>query len=94
MERSLQVIVVGCLQRLGSAAACVQCHSLMSLDDGGAARRGGRFSAVLLVSACATRFHSVLDAREDAYKNRAGHQSMLSKTRWAITRSTGRLNTS
>jgi hypothetical protein len=55
MESRFRFIVVGCLQRLGSAAACVRCHSLMSLDDGGgrfflifwrATRRGVRHTAL------------------------------------------------
>ena len=76
MERSLRVIVVGCLQRCPSAAACVRCHSLMSLDDGGA--RGVAADFLLFYSSRrvlhdSTRFLMP----EDAYKNRAGHQSVL-----------------
>ena len=76
MESRFRFIVVGCLQRLASAAACVRCHSLMSLDDGGA--RGAAADFLLFYSSRrvlhdSTRFLMP----EDAYKNRAGHQSVI-----------------
>ena len=95
MESRFRFIVVGCLQRLGSAAACVRCHSLISLDDGGA--RGAAADFLLFYSSRrvlhdSTRFLMP----EDAYKNRAGHRACAFgfRMRWAITRSTGRLDTS
>ena len=78
MERSLRVIVVGCLQRCPSAAASCGAHSLVRLDGGvarGAAADFLLFDSSRRVLHDSTRF--VMP--EDAYKNRAGHQEHARK---------------
>ena len=78
MESRFRFIVVGCLQRLGSAAACVRRHSLMSLDDGGA--RGAAADFLLFDSSRRVLHDSTRFVMpEDAYKNRTGHQEHARK---------------
>ena len=52
MESRFRFIVVGCLQRLGSAAACVRCHSLMSLATAARAARRPIFCCFTRLGVC------------------------------------------